>query len=76
MEIFIALKQLTSRWWQTLLAISSIALDVMILTTALALTNGFTEELIEKILGTSPHITVTPGFMDKIYNYKNIVSIC
>lgn len=75
MEIFIAIKQLTSRWWQTLLAIGSIAIGVMILTTALALTNGFTEELIDKILGTSPHITVTPGFMDRIYNYKNIVKL-
>ena len=73
MEFFIVIRQLTLRWWQTLLTVGSVAIGVMILITALSLTNGFSAELVDKILGTSHHITMTPGFMDKIYNYENVI---
>lgn len=45
----------------------------MILICALSLANGFENELVEKILGTSPHIQIEPGLFDKISNYNNII---
>jgi len=47
---------------------------VMILTTALSLTNGFESDMVEKILGTTPHISVKPGLEDYLSKYKTLQS--
>jgi lipoprotein-releasing system permease protein len=36
----------------------SVAVGVCILTTALSLTNGFEQEMVDRILGTTPHVTL------------------
>ncbi len=70
--LFIALKHLRTRWKQTLVSVLSVAVGVMILTTALSLTNGFESDMVEKILGTTPHISVKPGLEDYLPQYKTL----
>lgn len=71
-ELFLAFKQLRTRWKQTLVSVLSVAIGVMILTTALSLTNGFETDMTQKILGTTPHIAVKPGVSDYLENYAAI----
>lgn len=70
--LFLALRQLRVRWKQTLVSVLSVAIGVMILTTALSLTNGFENDMVEKILGTTPHISVKPGVQDYLDHYVTI----
>lgn len=44
----------------------------MILTTALSLTNGFESDMVEKILGTTPHISIKPGLEDYLTDYRRL----
>lgn len=44
----------------------------MILTTALSLTNGFESDMVEKILGTTPHISIKPGLEDYLSGYRKL----
>lgn len=73
LELFIALKQLKAKWKQTTLAILSVSVGVMILICALSLTNGFEKDLIDKILGTNPHISVESALSDRIPDYSKII---
>ncbi len=73
LELFIALKQLKAKWKQTILAILSVTVGVMILICALSLTNGFEKDLIDKILGTNPHISVESALSDRITDYDKII---
>lgn len=68
-ELFLALKQLRTRWKQTLVSVLSVAVGVMILTTALSLTNGFESDMVQKILGTTPHVSIKPGVSDYLEDY-------
>lgn len=68
-EFFLALKQLRTRWKQSLVSVLSVAVGVMILTTALSLTNGFETDMVHKILGTTPHISIKPGVSDYLDDY-------
>ena len=71
-SLFLSLRQLRVRWKQTLVSVMSVAIGVMILTTALSLTNGFESDMVEKILGTTPHISVKPGVAEYLENYPTI----
>lgn len=73
LELFIALKQLRAKWRQTTLAILSVTVGVMILICALSLTNGFEKDLVDKILGTNPHISVESALSDRITGYSKII---
>lgn len=70
--LFLAFKQLRTRWKQTLVSVLSVAVGVMILTTALALTNGFENDMVRKILGTTPHISIKPGVSDYLDEYSTL----
>lgn len=70
--LFLALRQLKTRWKQSLVSILSVAIGVMILTTALSLTNGFESDMVHKILGTTPHVSIKPGVSDFLDNYATI----
>lgn len=74
LELFIALKQLRAKWKQSTLAILSVSVGVMILICALSLTNGFEKDLVDKILGTNPHLSVESALSDRIQNYGQIIS--
>lgn len=63
---YIAWRHLVQRWRQTLMSTLTVAVGVAILNTALALTNGFEDELVSKILGTAPHVTMTPIFGNQL----------
>ncbi len=81
---FVARRHLRARWRQTLMLIMSVAVGVTILTTALSLTNGFEEDLISRILGTTPHIAVTdvltgivrdyPAIQKQVKEYPHVLS--
>ncbi|MFN4150091.1 MAG: ABC transporter permease, partial [Candidatus Sericytochromatia bacterium] len=73
LELFIALKQLKAKWKQTSLATLSVSVGVMILICALSLTNGFEKDLVDKILGNNPHITVESALSDRIPSYKEFL---
>lgn len=63
---FIAWPQLRHRWRQTVLSVSTVALGVMVQLVALSLANGFEHDLISKVLGTNPHISVAPVLTDNM----------
>ncbi|WP_457638237.1 FtsX-like permease family protein [Oceanithermus sp.] len=56
---FLASKHLRFRKTQGLITILGVAAGVMVLTTALSLTNGFTQGLIDATLRAVPHVTLT-----------------
>ncbi|MBC7544511.1 MAG: ABC transporter permease [Candidatus Sericytochromatia bacterium] len=63
---FIAWRQLRQRWRQTLLSVGTVALGVMVQIVALSLANGFENDLVTKVLGTNPHISLTPVLSDRV----------
>ena len=56
--LFLATSQLRARPWQSVLLVLSVSVGVAILTTALSLTNGFEQDMVERLLGTTPHVSV------------------
>lgn len=72
-ELFIALRQIRSRRFQTLLSIGAIALAVMVLTVSQALMVGFTGELYNTTVNKLPHVSVSPQEgEDYIYLYRTL----
>lgn len=69
---FLASSHLRARWRQTLMLMASVAVGVAILTTALSLTNGFEADLIGRILGTTPHVSVTNAISGRVENYQDL----
>ncbi|MNR80288.1 Lipoprotein-releasing system transmembrane protein LolE [compost metagenome] len=67
---FLASTHLRARWRQTLMLMASVAVGVAILTTALSLTNGFEADLIGRILGTTPHVSVSNAVTGRVDNYQ------
>ncbi len=67
---FLAASHLRARWRQTLMLMASVAVGVAILTTALSLTNGFEADLIGRILGTTPHISVTNALTGRVGDFE------
>lgn len=63
---FISRRQLRQRWRQTLLSVGTVALGVMVQIVALSLANGFEHDLVTKVLGTNPHIALTPLLTDRL----------
>ena len=56
--LFIALKHIRKRALQSGLTVLGVAVGVMVLVTALSLTNGFISELIRSTLRATPHVTL------------------
>ncbi|HBN07093.1 MAG TPA: hypothetical protein DD435_00090 [Cyanobacteria bacterium UBA8530] len=67
---FLSSRQLKARWRQALLLVFSVSIGVAILTTALSLTNGFEKDLIDRILGTTPHVTLSNPFSGTIPRWE------
>ena len=57
--LFLALRHIRRRPLQSGLTVLGVAVGVMVLVTALSLTNGFVDELIRSTLRATPHITLT-----------------
>jgi hypothetical protein len=55
---FLALKHVRRRPLQSILTVVGVAVGVMVLITALSLTNGFIDELIDSTLEATPHVTL------------------
>ncbi|MBS3966013.1 MAG: ABC transporter permease [Truepera sp.] len=55
---FLARKHIRRRALQSTLTVAGVAVGVMVLITALSLTNGFIDELISSTLRATPHITL------------------
>ncbi|KKG73831.1 ABC transporter permease [Methanosarcina mazei] len=72
-ELFIALRQIRARKFQTLLSVGAIALAVMVLTFSQALMVGFTGELYNATVEKLPHVSVSPqDGEDYIYLYRTL----
>lgn len=69
---FIAARHLQARWRQTVMLVLSVAVGVAILTTALSLTNGFEADLVDRILGTTPHVAVTDTLTGMVKDYPRL----
>lgn len=75
LELFIALRHISSRKRQTLLSVAAIGIAVMILMVSQAFMAGFTQELYGTTVDQLPHVVVTPQEDEEyIHLYKNIVS--
>ncbi|AKB81904.1 Lipoprotein releasing system transmembrane protein LolC [Methanosarcina barkeri 3] len=73
-ELFIALRQIRARKFQTILSVGAIALAVMVLTVSQALMVGFTDELYSTTVNKLPHVSVSPQEdEDYIYLYRTLV---
>ncbi|MFI5384218.1 MAG: ABC transporter permease [Methanosarcina thermophila] len=73
-ELFISLRQIRARRFQTILSVGAIALAVMILTVSQALMVGFTDELYDTTVDKLPHVLVSPKEgEDYIYLYRTLV---
>lgn len=73
-ELFISLRQIRARKFQTILSVGAIALAVMILTVSQALMVGFTGELYDTTVDKLPHVSVSPKEgEDYIYLYRTLV---
>lgn len=69
---FIAARHLQARWRQTVMLVLSVSVGVAILTTALSLTNGFEADLVDRILGTTPHVAVTDALTGMVKDYPRL----
>lgn len=56
--LFLALRHIRRRPLQSGLTIAGVAVGVMVLITALSLTNGFIDELVRSTLTATPHVTL------------------
>ncbi|MGB9940616.1 ABC transporter permease [Methanosarcina sp.] len=73
-ELFISLRQIRERRFQTILSVGAIALAVMVLTVSQALMVGFTGELYSTTVNKLPHVSVSPQEgEDYIYLYRTLV---
>lgn len=72
-ELFISLRQIRARRFQTILSVGAIALAVMILTVSQALMVGFTGELYDTTVNKLSHVLVSPREgEDYIYLYRTL----
>jgi lipoprotein-releasing system permease protein len=67
--LFLAIKHIRRRILQSVLTVLGVAVGVMVLVTALSLTNGFIAELVRSTLQATPHITLSAGFADETFAY-------
>jgi len=65
---FLALKHVKKRALQSTLTLLGVAVGVMVLITALSLTNGFIDELIRSTLRATPHVTLSSYDFNPINN--------
>ncbi len=73
-ELFISLRQIRARKFQTFLSVGAIALAVMVLTVSQALMVGFTDELYNTTVNKLPHVSVSPEEgEDYIYLYRTLI---
>jgi lipoprotein-releasing system permease protein len=73
-ELFISLRQIRARKFQTILSVGAIALAVMVLTVSQALMVGFTGELYGTTVNKLPHVSVSPQQgEDYIYLYRTLI---
>ena len=82
--LFIALKHIRKRALQSALTVLGVAVGVMVLVTALSLTNGFISELIRSTLRATPHVTLQDytgetfeedeALLERLQAHENVVA--
>ena len=58
--LFLAWRHVRRRGLQSVITVLGVAVGVMVLITALSLTNGFIDELVRSTLQATPHVTLQP----------------
>ena len=66
--LFLALRHIRRRALQSILTLLGVAVGVMVLVTALSLTNGFIDELISSTLQATPHVSLATYGGDTLAN--------
>ena len=66
--LFLAYRHIRRRPLQSLLTVLGVAVGVMVLVTALSLTNGFIDELIRSTLKATPHVTLSSYDNERLSN--------
>ena len=66
--LFLALRHIRRRALQSTLTLLGVAVGVMVLVTALSLTNGFIDELISSTLQATPHVSLATYGGDTLAN--------
>lgn len=69
---FLAWSQLSVRPWQSTLLVLTVSIGVMILTTALSLTNGFEKDMVDRLLGTTPHVSIYNPLLGALPDYQAV----
>ncbi len=82
---FLAYRHIRRRPLQSLLTVLGVAVGVMVLVTALSLTNGFIDELIRSTLKATPHVTLQsydgerlpddPAVLEAIGEFDNVEAV-
>src|SRR5690625_258534 len=57
--LFLAMRHIRRRALQSFITVAGVAVGVMVLITALSLTNGFIDELLSSTLQATPHVTLS-----------------
>ena len=70
---FLAFKHIRRRILQSVLTVLGVAVGVMVLVTALSLTNGFIAELVRSTLQATPHITLNAGFTNETFAFDPVM---
>ena len=73
-ELFVAIRHITYRKRQTVLAMTAVGLAVCISLLSISIQNGFSEYMLDVVFKSLPHITITPADGENyIHLYQNIM---
>jgi len=80
-EFFVSRRYLASRERRglisliTIISVGGVAVGVAALIVVIAVMDGFDKELMERIMGSSSHITIRHGWTDTIGDYQRVVAL-
>jgi len=80
-EFFVSRRYLASRERRglisliTIISVGGVAVGVAALIVVIAVMDGFDKELMDRIMGSSSHITIRHGWTDTIRDYRSVLAI-
>ena len=69
-ELFIALRHITERKFQSIFSILGVSIGVMVFIVSLTVSNGLEKNMIDSLLTLTPHITMKSGYGNIIEDYE------
>ena len=71
-ELFIAVRHLKERKFQSVFSILGVAISVTVLMVSLTVSNGLEKNMLKSLLTLNPHIILTKGNGDVAENYMEV----